>query len=87
MYVKRCTSVLSWSNNVEFAAPFAAGSGLAVQGNCTAVTDALSVFCHVSPAYRKRMTSGTCTASLGDVMQCGRMSARYIADDVAAKRV
>jgi succinate dehydrogenase/fumarate reductase flavoprotein subunit len=37
--------------------------------------------------YAAGSTSGTCTASLGDVMQCGRMSARYIAQDVATKRV
>lgn len=37
--------------------------------------------------YAAGSTSGTCTASLGDVMQCGRMSARYIAEDLAAKRI
>ena len=37
--------------------------------------------------YAAGATSGTCSASLGDVMQCGRMAARYIAEDIQAKRV
>ncbi len=37
--------------------------------------------------YAAGATSGTCSASLGDVMQCGRMSARYIAEDLQTRRV
>jgi len=41
----------------------------------------------IAGLYAAGATSGTCTASLGDVMQCGRMSARYIAEDIRARRV
>jgi succinate dehydrogenase/fumarate reductase flavoprotein subunit len=37
--------------------------------------------------YAAGATNGTCTAALGDTMQCGRMSARYIAEDLKAKKV
>lgn len=37
--------------------------------------------------YAAGATNGSCTAALGDSMQCGRMAAGYIAEDIAAKRI
>ena len=39
----------------------------------------------IAGLYAAGATSGTCTARLGDSMQCGRMAGRYIADDLRAK--
>ena len=37
--------------------------------------------------YAAGATNGTCTASLGDTMQCGRMSARYVVEDLKTRKI
>jgi urocanate reductase len=37
--------------------------------------------------YAAGATNGTCTARLGDSMQCGRLSGRFIAEDLQARRI
>jgi succinate dehydrogenase/fumarate reductase flavoprotein subunit len=37
--------------------------------------------------YAAGATNGTCTAALGDSLQCGRMSGQYVAEDLMAKKI
>jgi predicted oxidoreductase len=37
--------------------------------------------------YAAGATNGSCTAALGDSMQCGRMAARYIAEDIKRRKI
>ena len=37
--------------------------------------------------YAAGATNGSCTAALGDSMQCGRMAGQFVAEDLEAKRV
>ena len=37
--------------------------------------------------YAAGATNGSCTAALGDSMQCGRMAAFYVTDDLTHRRI
>ena len=41
----------------------------------------------ITGLYAAGATSGTCSARLGDSLQCGRMAGRYVAEDIKAGRV
>lgn len=41
----------------------------------------------ISGFYAAGATNGSCTAALGDSMQCGRMAGGFIAEDIQAKRI